>query len=426
MPRNRIASRPHRPAATALLLLAALACSRRNAGPPPDAGIAAQADSSSPTPETTGTDRDRTDHDAAPADVAPPADPDATARPADDDTPDAEPPGPDAHDAPDAEAADNPAAVEADAMPADAGADGDAPDPVAEAIGRALEPTFPEAAEVAARAEHDGVVFALCKVYRGAIWEAGESDAGTLESSVARWRERTQRCIQEGPAGNVPCDVATAPNPYVGWDYAGIGASVSTFAWEAARLERNDDGSLRATRRVTLVDVSDQSEEPAELRVRDLDGDGRPELTAIVGVALPAASLAEEVVGSLVFILDGDDLHAQFAATRSYHSPEADEYVTTTEQTTWRLADIDGDGRKDLRVRTTGTIEELDTYDDYSAASGRRTYHGSRDCPYDRADDLWNCVPPLLPENEPLHQAARQRGIEFLAAAPRPDGASTP
>lgn len=418
MSRDRIVSRTRRAAALAFLLCAALACSRKGTGAPPgagaspEAGIAAKADSTSSAAVPAGTEEAGADAGTVPDGVAPPDTPDAEAQPEAGGAPDAEPQEPGADGALDAGTGEG---------ATDAEAAGDAPDPVAQAIGEALEPAFPEAVEVVAQVEHGGAVFALCQVYPGAIWEARESDAGTLEANVERWREQTRRCLEEGgAAGDVPCDVMTAPNPHVGWDYAGRDAGVSTFAWEAARLERNDDGSFRAVRRVTLVPVSDQSEEPAELRVRDVDGDGRVELTVLVGVALPAVRLAEEETGGLVFLLDGEDLHAQFAATRSYRSPEADEYVTTTEQTTWRLVDLDGDGRKDLRVRTEGTIEELDTYDDDSASSGRRTYRSSRDCPYDIAGDLWNCEPPLLPENEPLHQAARRRGIEFLAAGPRP------
>ncbi|MBN1774557.1 MAG: hypothetical protein JXB32_25075 [Deltaproteobacteria bacterium] len=412
--RTKPCSRRFVPAAAAILV--ALACSRGGQPAPAGDRSGTAAIDIVPLPPPVRADAGAADGPSAdpPTATAPDAGPPLDAG-------DVPAPGPEAGgaDAPAGlDTADTAAMPDTPAAPVDAAEGGDAPDPVAEAICEALEPTFPEAVELVARAEHDGVTFALYQVYPGAIWEARESDAGTLETSQQAWQARIRRCEDETRgAAPLPCEVTTAPNVHVGWDRAGRGSSLMSFAWEVARLARDagdPGGPYRIVRRATLVSISDQSEATPELRVRDLDGDGRVELTVLVGVAVPAVRFDDEHTGVLGWILDGEDLRSQYAAVRSYRSPEADQYVTIAEQTTWRLLDLDDDGRKDLQVRTEGTLDELGEDEDYAAVEGHETYQRRHACLYDVAGDLWVCEPPLRPEDQPLRRAAVAAQVTFL------------
>jgi hypothetical protein len=202
-------------------------------------------------------------------------------------------------------------------------------------------------------------------------------------------------CDDEDDYGRFGCAVAVAPDPYVA-------ASMLTdraHAWGVAIVEARGGEHVRTARRFLFALSTDEGtalDRPAELRVRDADRDGEEELI----VTLPIVPLRDDSnmnggdSGVIAYVLDASDLRTQFRVTADYESMVMDVAGTTTTcRGAWRFADVNGDGRDDITVRSSCTE---DWQDEESGDSQRTRSADRRDCLYDAASDAWPCGEPAI------------------------------
>ncbi len=162
------------------------------------------------------------------------------------------------------------------------------------------------------------------------------------------------------------------------------------WAWAIARV-REVDGrfEVRASRRLFEHALDESIEgEAAELRVRDLDHDGEPEITAMFEVQLPDSDMYADTAGAMGYVLAWGDLHTQFRATRTFLESTGDATTrSVTVLTAWRVEETDADVHPDLVVteRSLSVDEDLEGPPD--RASGQERVR----CVWQAAGDIYAC-----------------------------------
>ena len=190
------------------------------------------------------------------------------------------------------------------------------------------------------------------------------------------------------------CIVNAADNIDRGYR-AALGAAVTRI--ELFRIHEDRAGrtvlgrTVQAHRTLTgPVRYETVADDPPELRVNDVDHDGRPEVTAIFSFAAPDCDTFQEDWGTLGVLLDGNDLHVQAVFAREHVSSGGDSDVNTiSDATTWRFAPSEADpSLVDLEVRRTERSSFMEAEDE-----GPTTDHSTTRwvCPYDAAADSWSC-----------------------------------
>lgn len=207
----------------------------------------------------------------------------------------------------------------------------------------------------------------------------------------------------------------------VGPEYEGLPGREAVYL---ARVESEDDpdeagsldpdgGVFRRYRRLEARRLYDFALDPDEaqgdceasaadeLRVRDIDGDGLREVTAIfTRVASGIYNDGSEECGAVAFLMSGD-LRIQARITRELHMVryEASGETFYDVTTLWRLADTNGDGHADLHL-----VETMRYRDDFQgdyvgdgetapAQHSRDQRRTEADCPYVPTLDTWRCTP---------------------------------
>lgn len=239
----------------------------------------------------------------------------------------------------------------------------------------------------------------------GAGWVDFAATDGTIEILRERSHRRTTFVLATGPSD---------------------AESIPRFEFEPprslwlAQLETRTRESVTEHRRVAAIRLydaaitSELTEEyrfrcsvQADLRARDVDGDGEVEVTVIAPYFQPTRERwggdgVPEECGAVAFIVGVDDWNVQASFTREYAVAAfaASLEVYERRSTTWRLADVNGDGRSDLHV-----AESFDFFLDASAdyigdgefvdaqresISERRELDGL----YVVDQDLWSCLDP--------------------------------
>ncbi len=144
---------------------------------------------------------------------------------------------------------------------------------------------------------------------------------------------------------------------------------------------------------------------PAEIRARDLDGDREIELTIVVPYAPLGPDAFSDACGVMAFLVGADlNVQAQFLRHFALARMDAGGDYQETEDTTWRIRDIDGDGHADLHVNE--VYQMRDEFEgDYAGpdSDGADTNFEARhrtdrrrlevDCLWEQATDVWNCPP---------------------------------
>ncbi len=134
-----------------------------------------------------------------------------------------------------------------------------------------------------------------------------------------------------------------------------------------------------------------------ELRVNDVDHDGRVEVTALVSFAVPDCDTFQEEWGRLGVILDGGDLHPQAVFAREHLSSGGDSDVNSVfEETVWRVVPgppFDPSAASplataQLEVRRTERSSFMEAEDEEPTRAGATDRWT---CPYDVARDRWTC-----------------------------------
>lgn len=200
------------------------------------------------------------------------------------------------------------------------------------------------------------------------------------------------------------CIVRSAPSPDLGY-HTVLGTTVTRI--ELFRVHEDRAGrTVQAHRTLTapVLYETDPASVP-ELRVNDVDHDGRPEVTAIFSFAVPDCDTFQEDWGTLGVILEGSDLHVQAAFAREHVSSGGDSDVNTvSEETVWRFAPSAADAAAEpidtvpldtvppdtvqLEVRRTERSSFMEAEDEAPS----RDHGASRwICPYDAAADRWTC-----------------------------------
>jgi hypothetical protein len=268
-----------------------------------------------------------------------------------------------------------------------------------------LAPDAPEGVRVLAEHRSFGDLFVLAAVDHSADEdaraetedEAGLDEAGLDEDGLDEdgldedGLDEREPCEEDEDNDDAYCDcmLRTEPSPDRGWR-AALGRPVVRI--ELARIVTSPTGQIVEARATltgpVIYDAALDVDDPPELRVRDLDGDGRPEVTAIFSVESPDCDTFQEDTGTLGILLDGGDLHVQAAFARSHLSQGGDSDVNTaTDETVWRVTDEDADGHGDLAIRRTAHWSETE-------AEGEPTEgdtSGAWTCPYDVTTDRWAC-----------------------------------
>lgn len=272
--------------------------------------------------------------------------------------------------------------------------------PGAGSIEAAIEPDAPATVTVVAQHDHHRDLFVLVAIDRSAPVDDTSPapddaiDEPTVEEDPADEGEPDEEpCVAEEGNDDAYCDCmrALGATPDEGWRLA-LGQPVVRF--EVVLLSRRDDGYRALARRELTAPLLLDADwaDPAELRVNDLDDDGRVEVTAIFSFAVPDCDTFDDVVGTLGVILDGADLHEEAAFSRALVRSGGDSDVNgESRETVWRVASDDA-GRPELRVRETWHTSESDPPDfDSREAGGDRTVV----CPYDAAGDRFVCPEPI-------------------------------
>lgn len=281
--------------------------------------------------------------------------------------------------------------------------------PGAGSIEAAIEPAAPSTVTVVAQHDHHRDLFVLVAIDRSApaaVEPAAEepadepaadepSDEGEedLPDEEPDEEPEEEPCVEEEGNDDAYCDCmrALGATPDEGWRLA-LGQPVVRF--EVVLLSRRDDGYRALARHEVTAPLLLDADwaDPAELRVNDLDDDGRPEVTAIFSFAVPDCDTFDDVVGTLGVILDGADLHEEAVFSRVLVRSGGDSDVNgESRETVWRVASDDA-GRPELRVRETWHTSESDPPDfDSREAGGDRSVV----CPYDAAADRFVCPEPI-------------------------------
>lgn len=276
------------------------------------------------------------------------------------------------------------------------------PEPPRPTLLEALLPAAPDAVAIDASRVHSGEEIVLFRVRGSARWVAAQPPA-TIEAALEAAEERADACDESNEGSWADCVLGAYPNPYHGWERIH-----ATPVWdvELARVKHQPSGAVTVLARRSLYEVirvPDTPAMPVDLRVRDVDGDGDPEITAVFPVDIPQHYSGETTSGTVGFLLAWADLHAQFRTTRQLHSEMGDAGPNTlTVETTWRAIDLNADGRADLRVRERRT--RLDA-DDPESPAVERTETRTADCLWQNAGDVWSCPVDLGADLFPAAQA---------------------
>ena len=174
-----------------------------------------------------------------------------------------------------------------------------------------------------------------------------------------------------------------------------------------SRLYGSATASTEGAREATEAECSMQT----SIRVRDLDGDGELEITAIVAFLRPQPNddwlhggAPPEECGAVAFIV-GDDFEVQASFTREYGASDfaASETAWQTVHTTWRVQDLNHDGHADLvvverwRYRFNFEGDYVGAGESAPAARERLEDRRELECLWTEAVDRWICPDGVTP-----------------------------
>jgi hypothetical protein len=266
------------------------------------------------------------------------------------------------------------------------------PDPIAVA----LERHHPDAVEIVARKP---IGKDLILLYTLDVIALGQSEG---EDVCAAIEKRRQACVARCDG---MCDQNESARCEAVDAYERLECELheDAVAWEIARVHvERDVVKVRARRRLWGPDVDESGTEP-KLRVYDVDGDRRSEITVVFPVSRfdeYAESGTDD--GEIGVILDATDLHVQFAVTRSFATKFAGFGETEREaQTVWVAKDTDGDGHPHLtltgkEMTKDNNVCDVDCPDDEEEALRPQRTRATQVCPYETAGDHWVCPAPQL------------------------------
>lgn len=169
-----------------------------------------------------------------------------------------------------------------------------------------------------------------------------------------------------------------------------------SFAWELARLQPGASPRVVARTRIVGPVSAESADAKYELKVYDMDGDRRSEVQVKLTLHL-VATVEEPYEGEIEIaaVLDGADLHPQFAVTHRVATVREDVFGSSDDaKVSWVAKDLDGDRHADLTLHGVSTAWDANPCDldcdDDSAARPRRT-RSKQVCPYEVATDRWVC-----------------------------------